>query len=60
MGALPKRKISKGRRGRRRQHDQLQPVTLVACSNCGAMKRPHSVCPECGYYKGREIVEIEE
>jgi large subunit ribosomal protein L32 len=60
MGPLPKRKLSKGRRGRRRQHDQLQPVALVPCDHCGAMKRPHIVCPECGFYKGREIVEVKE
>ncbi len=60
MGALPKRKISRGRRDRRRQHDRLRPVTLVACDNCGAMKRPHTVCQECGHYQGREIFEVEE
>lgn len=60
MGALPKRKISKGRRDRRRQHDRLKVIALVECDNCGAMKRPHTVCPECGTYRGREIVEIED
>lgn len=59
MGALPKRKISKGRRDRRRLHDRLRPVALVECDNCGAMKRPHTLCNECGHYKGREIVEVE-
>jgi large subunit ribosomal protein L32 len=59
MGALPKRKISKGRRDRRRMHDQLRPASLVECDNCGALKRPHTVCRECGYYRGREIVEAE-
>lgn len=60
MGALPKRKVSKGRRDRRRNHDRLHPVALVKCDNCGAFTRPHTVCRECGYYRGREIVEIEE
>ena len=60
MGALPKRKISKGRRDRRRQHDRLRPLALVACDNCGAMKRPHTVCRECGHYRGREIFEVGE
>jgi large subunit ribosomal protein L32 len=59
MGALPKRKISKGRRGRRRQHDKLTPPHLVICDNCGEMKRPHTVCPACGHYRGREIFEVE-
>ncbi len=60
MGALPKRKLSKGRRGRRRQHDALQPLTLVVCDNCGEKKRPHVACPHCGYYRGREIYEVEQ
>ncbi|HLV43831.1 MAG TPA: 50S ribosomal protein L32 [Aggregatilineales bacterium] len=60
MGAVPKRKPSKGRRDRRRQHDRLQPIALVACENCGSMKRPHTVCLECGTYRGRDIVEKEE
>lgn len=60
MGALPKRKISKGRRDRRRNHHKLKPIQLVACDNCGEMKRPHTVCQACGHYKGREIIEIEE
>lgn len=60
MGPLPKRKLSKGRRGRRRQHDQLQPISLVVCDNCGNSKRPHTVCPQCGYYRGREVIEMSE
>lgn len=27
------------------------------CSNCGAPKLPHKACPECGYYRGRQVVE---
>lgn len=60
MGPLPKRKLSKGRRGRRRQHDQLQPLNLVVCEHCGEMKLPHVVCQNCGYHQGREVVEIKE
>jgi len=60
MGPLPKRKLSKGRRGRRRQHDQLQPLNLVVCSHCGEMKLPHTVCRSCGYYLDREVVEVKE
>ncbi len=60
MGALPKRKVAKGRRDRRRLHDKLTPPALIACDNCGKMKRPHTMCPQCGHYQGREIVEMDE
>jgi large subunit ribosomal protein L32 len=60
MGALPKRKISPGRRNRRRAHDSLKPHQLIECDNCGELKRPHYVCPHCGTYKGHDVVEISE
>jgi large subunit ribosomal protein L32 len=59
MGPLPKRKISKGRRDRRRAHDALKAINLVQCANCGEMRMHHTVCPSCGFYQGREIIEIE-
>ena len=60
MPPHPKRKHSQGRRDRRRAHDSLEMRNLVQCSNCGEMRLPHSVCPNCGHYKGREIVNMEE
>jgi large subunit ribosomal protein L32 len=60
MPPQPKRKLSKGRRNRRRAHDALQASNLVACSNCGSLRLPHVVCPKCGFYKGREVIEIEK
>lgn len=59
MTPLPKRKVSKGRRDRRRAHDALKARNLVACPNCGEMRLPHHVCPSCGYYKGREVVDVD-
>ncbi|MBN1319035.1 MAG: 50S ribosomal protein L32 [Anaerolineales bacterium] len=60
MGALPKRKISKGRRNRRRAHDALKPEGLVECPNCGEVMRPHHVCLNCGEYQGRKIFQMED
>ena len=60
MPPHPKRKHSKGRRDRRRAQDAMTPVALVACSNCGEMTRSHTVCPNCGHYKGREVVEVKK
>ena len=57
MTPLPKQRTSRGRKKRRRAHDALQPKALVQCSNCGEKCLPHHVCPNCGFYKGREVVE---
>jgi len=59
MTPLPKRKISKARRDRRRSHDALKARNLVTCSNCGESGLPHTVCPNCGFYKGREVISVE-
>lgn len=60
MVPLPKRKLSKGRRDRRRSHDALQAINLVQCSQCGEMRLPHTVCPNCGHYKSREVINVEK
>lgn len=59
MPAVPKRKISKGRRDRRRTHHALKLRHLINCTNCGDQHLPHHVCPNCGHYAGREVIEIE-
>lgn len=44
----------------RRAHDFLKPILASSCPKCRAPKLPHHVCPNCGTYKGREIVPIEK
>ncbi|MCO6453659.1 MAG: 50S ribosomal protein L32 [Caldilineales bacterium] len=60
MTPHPKRKTSKGRRDRRRAHDALSRPHLIACPTCKQPRPPHQVCLNCGTYRGREVVEIEE
>ena len=57
--AVPKRRTSKRMKGFRRSHDALHAPTLVACSNCQEPIRPHRLCPKCGHYKGKQVVEVE-
>lgn len=42
----------------RRSHHALKAPTLAVCSNCGAHHRPHHMCLECGYYKGRQVMDL--
>lgn len=59
MGPLPKRKISRRRKGNRRAHDALTLRHLVKCENCDAYKPAHQVCPECGKYNEHTVFVIE-
>lgn len=56
---VPKRRVSHSRQGDRRSHQALTPPHLVECSHCHQMKRSHHVCPNCGWYGGREAVRIQ-
>ncbi len=58
MGALPKRKVSKARRDKRRLHQKARFPALVECPQCHSPKLPHHVCPTCGSYHGRDVVEV--
>lgn len=44
----------------RRSHHSLKEVSLTTCSHCGAKHRPHHMCLECGYYNGRQVLDLEQ
>ncbi|MBU1862528.1 MAG: 50S ribosomal protein L32 [Candidatus Omnitrophica bacterium] len=56
--AHPKRRHSNTRTRTRRAHDFITPKSLSACSHCGAKNIPHRICPQCGYYKGKQRVTL--
>jgi len=58
--AVPKRRTSKARKRKRRSHHALSNPALSVCQQCHQKKEPHRVCPHCGYYGGRKVLEIEE
>ncbi len=58
--AVPKRKVSKARRDKRRSSVwKLEMPAISKCPQCGEYRLPHKVCGSCGYYKGREIIKKE-
>lgn len=55
----PKRKHTRSRRDMRRSsNSKLEAVQTVSCSNCGAQRKPHNVCPACGFYKDKVVVAV--
>jgi len=55
---VPRSHLAKGRQGRRRSHLALAKKSLVSCSNCKKTKLPHSICANCGFYRGKEVVNV--
>lgn len=56
--AVPKQRHTKSRRNKRRMHLYLKDSVLVRCPKCGASLLPHTVCQNCGYYQGREVIDV--
>ena len=56
--AVPKRKVSKARGNSRFAQWKIKKINLVECPNCKELKRSHEVCPKCGYYDGKPVVEV--
>jgi len=58
--AVPKRRTSHARQGKRRSHLHLKPMQIQYCPRCEQPVLPHRVCPNCGHYQSREVVPMEE
>lgn len=58
--AVPKGKVSKARRDKRRANWKLEAPNFVKCPNCQEYKMPHRVCPSCGFYNGKEVLKKAE
>ncbi|MEX0870154.1 MAG: 50S ribosomal protein L32 [Candidatus Spechtbacterales bacterium] len=56
--AVPKQRKTKSRRNNRRSHHALKKIQTAACSKCGEVVLPHTMCENCGTYKGREVVDV--
>ena len=55
--AVPKRKISKSRRNKRRSHIKFVPKNIIEDKKSGEYKLSHHVDLKTGFYKGRQVFE---
>ena len=58
--AVPKGKISKARKHSRRANWKLSLPGIVECPRCRSAKLSHRVCKKCGYYDGKQVMEVDE
>ncbi len=59
--AVPKHKHSKSRsRQRVAQWQGVEEPSLGSCPNCGAARPPHTVCMNCGMYRGEQVLAVHD
>ncbi|MCI5689397.1 MAG: 50S ribosomal protein L32, partial [Clostridiales bacterium] len=51
--AVPKSKVSKQRRDKRRANWKLAAPAVTTCPKCGAYRLPHRLCKACMTYDGK-------
>ena len=58
--AVPKQRTGRASTHTRRSaNDRISATARTVCPQCGEVKLPHRVCPNCGFYKNREVIETE-
>lgn len=56
--AVPKSRQTKSKRNSRRSHHALRRGVFGVCLKCGEPILPHHTCANCGFYKGREVIDV--
>jgi len=60
--AVPKRRVSSARQGKRRSHHFIKPSQLCYCKRCGGhIATNHTACSNCGWVnsQARELIVME-
>jgi large subunit ribosomal protein L32 len=57
--AVPKKKMSRSRTRQRKAAWKVNRPSMSTCPQCKSPKLPHRACPNCGQYKGREVVQVD-
>ncbi|MEK7629197.1 MAG: 50S ribosomal protein L32 [Patescibacteria group bacterium] len=55
---VPRHRRTKSKQGHRRSHLALKKKSLTGCSKCGAKVLPHVICVSCGFYKGKQVIDM--
>lgn len=53
--AVPKKRTGHSAQGKRRSNWKAAKPEVTKCQNCGATVLTHTVCTDCGTYKGKPV-----
>ena len=58
--AVPRKKVSRMKRGNRRSADALRAPAYIEDKDSGERRRPHHIDLKTGKYKGRQVLRASE
>lgn len=58
--AEPKKRTNNSKQGMRRMHDKVYSSAICICDKCHEPKQRHTVCKNCGTYKGVAVLDLDK
>jgi len=58
--ANPTHRHTRSRRDKRRANWKLSVPNVVICPECNEPALSHRICPNCGSYRGKKLIEVVE
>lgn len=55
---VPKKRKTKSKRNMRRSHHALKKQAFLNCKKCSEPVLAHQMCSACGYYNGRQVIDV--
>ncbi|MCE9548995.1 50S ribosomal protein L32 [Candidatus Nomurabacteria bacterium] len=49
---------TKSHTANRRSHHALKKANFFKCDNCQELKKGHTVCTACGFYRGKKVLNL--
>ena len=56
--AVPRHKHTRAKVGKTRMHKHIKHSVLNVCPKCKKPILSHTVCKNCGFYKGKEVINV--
>jgi len=56
--AVPRHSHTRSKVGKTRMHKNIKRVVLNVCPKCKKPVLSHTVCKNCGFYKGSEVIDV--
>jgi large subunit ribosomal protein L32 len=56
--SVPKQRHTASRKNKRRGQIYITVKSATSCPKCSKPVMPHTTCANCGFYKGKEVIDV--